>query len=63
MKYTGLIKGSRTFDTAALIAVLGALIQYLPMAKEVIGDNYGIIFIVLSVLMAYLRHITTGPVK
>lgn len=62
MKYSGIIKKSRTLDTAALIATLGAVIQYLPMAKEAIGDNYGVIFIVLSVLMAYLRHTTTGKV-
>ena len=62
MKYTGQIKGSRTYDFAAVIAGFGALEQNLPMVREQLGDYYGFIFIAVAGIVAVLRKVTTGPV-
>lgn len=60
--YKGVIKKSRTYDYAAMLAVCGAVLQALPMLQEYLAGNYGFAFMVVSVLVAYLRHKTTGPV-
>lgn len=62
MKYKGVVKGSRTYDMAAIIAAFGVVEQNLPMVKEQLGDHYGFIFIGVAIIVAVLRKITTGPV-
>ena len=62
MKYEGFIKKSRSYDLAALMAVLSAAQTNLPMVQEQLGDAYGWLMLGASVLMAYLRKTTTGPV-
>ena len=61
MQYKGLVKGSKTMDFAALLAVFGTIEQNLPMVKDMIGDNYGLVFIGVSVIVALLRMVTTKP--
>jgi len=61
MKYQGLIKKSRTLDTAMLLAIFGAAQVTLPG----LGLNpqvTGIANMVFAVIIAVLRHKTTGPV-
>ena len=62
MAYNGLIKKSRTYDYAALLAVFGAVLQTLPGLQSILQDNYGIVFMVVSVVVAVLRQKTTGAV-
>jgi len=63
MKYTGQIKGSRTYDFAAVLAGFGAIEQSLPQVKVLLGDYYGLVFISIAVIVAVLRKVTTGPVE
>ena len=63
MKYNGIVKGSKTIDATVVTAVLGAIIQFLPMVKEQLADHYGWIFIVLSAVFAGLRKVTTKPLS
>ena len=62
MKYNGVIKKSRTYDYAALLAVGGVVLQTLPMLQDQLAGNYGFVFMGVSVLVAYLRNKTTGSV-
>ena len=62
MKYNGIIKKSRTYDYAALLAVFGAVLQTMPAMRDMLADHYGMAFMVVSVIVAVLRHKTTGPV-
>lgn len=62
MKYQGKIRKSRTYDYAALLAIMGAALQTLPMLQEQLSGYYGYIFMSASVITAYLRSKTTGPV-
>lgn len=61
MKYKGIIKKSRTYDYAALLAVFGAVLQTMPAMQDMLADHYGTAFMVVSIVVAYLRHKTTGP--
>lgn len=54
---------SRTLRTAGLIAVLGVVVESFPLLKDTLGDHYGIAFILISGIFAYLRTVTTEPVK
>jgi len=60
--YKGAIKKSRTYDYAALLGIMGAALQTLPMLQEQLSGYYGYIFMGASVITAYLRAKTTGPV-
>ena len=62
MKYKGLIKKSRTYDFAGVLAVFGVIEMNLPLVKEQLGDWYGFIFIGVAVAVVLLRRVTTGPV-
>lgn len=62
MKYKGWIKKSRTYDYAAMLAIAGAVLQALPMLQDYLAGNYGFVFMVVSVIVAYLRAKTNGPV-
>ena len=61
MTYKGFIKKSRTYDLAAVIAVLAstqAFIPQLELSQNVITG----IGMVVAGLITYLRKITNGPV-
>lgn len=62
MTYKGFITKCRTYDFAAIIAVLGVVQQGLPYIQEQLGGWYGWIFIGVGGAIAYYRKITTGPV-
>ena len=55
MKYNGIIKKSKTMDYAALLAVFGALLQALPMLQDILAGHYGMVFVVVSMFVAFLR--------
>ena len=60
MKYNGIIKKSRTYDYAALLAVFGAVLQSMPMLQGMLAEHYGVVFMLVSAVTAFLRHKTTG---
>jgi len=62
MAYNGIIKKSRTYDYAALLAVGAVILQSLPMLQDKLAGNYGYVFMGVSAIVAYLRHKTTGSV-
>lgn len=62
MTYKGIIKKSRTYDYAALLAVAAVVLQALPMLQDKLAGNYGYVFMGVSVVVAFLRHKTTGAV-
>jgi len=43
------------------ISVLGPALDNFPELRSFLGDNYGISFVLLSMVMAYLRFVTTKP--
>ncbi len=54
IKYTGIIKGSKTMDFQALTAVMIAAEANLGLVQEYLGGNYGAIafgFVVVNVLL------------
>ena len=61
MKYQGIIKKSRTLDTASLVIVFGVIEQNLPLVRDQLGDYYGFIFIAVGIAIGLLRKATTGP--
>lgn len=61
-KYKGLISKSRTYDFAAIVAVLGMVEQNLPLVREQLGNWYGWILMAISGAIIYYRKTTTGPV-
>ena len=61
MTYKGFIKKSRTYDLAAVIAILVAIQPFIPQL-ELSQNQVTIAGMVISGLIAYLRKITTGPV-
>ena len=62
MKYHGIIKKSRTLDFAFLLAVLTPVEVNLHFIKDLLGDHYGYSFLVISIVVAGLRYITSGKV-
>lgn len=62
MTYNGLIKKSRTYDMQAIIAVLGIVELNMHLLQSQLGEHYGVVFIVIAALGAFLRAKTTGPV-
>ena len=61
MTYQGFIKKSRTYDLAAIILLLGAVQAYVP-DLGLSQVHTGIMNMAIAAAVAYLRHITTGPV-
>ena len=54
---------SRTLQFAALVAVLGVLEINLGLLEDALGDWYGIVFIVISMITAFLRVVTIAPLS
>lgn len=62
-KYQGILKKSRTLDLAALTAMIGTAISLLPQVQALLEpEHYGITLVVLSLVQAWLRVKTTGPI-
>lgn len=61
MKYKGIIGKSRTYDFAALIAILTAVQPFIPQL-ELSQNKITIIGMVIAGIVVYLRKITTGKV-
>ncbi len=60
--YKGIIKKSRTLDLSAALAVLGVIELNMPLVRDMLGDYYGVVFILFAAVGAYLRTDTTGKV-
>jgi len=61
MTYKGFISKCRTYDLAALVAVLASAQQFIPQL-ELSQNTITIIGMILAALITYLRKITTGAV-
>lgn len=61
MTYKGFIKKSRTYDLAAIIAILVVVQSFIPQF-ELTQNQIAGAGMVISGLIAYLRKITNGPV-
>lgn len=63
-QYKGIIKQSRTLDLAALTGMVGAAVTVLPQLQDLFSPKeYGLAFLLLSIVQAYLRAKTTGPIN
>lgn len=64
MKYTGVIKKSRTFDALALLTIFDTVfLAFLVSGTALVSpETYAIISIVGKGLLTALRLATTGPV-
>lgn len=65
MKYTGIIKKSRTLDKETLVLLAGfagVVQEHLPLIQDTLGKNYGWAFIGFALVGYYLRFKTTAPV-
>lgn len=60
--YKGLIKKSRTLDTAVVIAILGIIEANFSLISDSLGEYQGFVYIGLSIVIAVLRMDTTGPI-
>ena len=54
---------SKTVNFAALIGVLGVIETNFHMLQDLLGQYYGLSFVVVAAAIYYLRTITTGPLK
>lgn len=54
---------SKTIRTATIIAVLGVVEVNFGLLRDMLGDWYGVSYIAIAVIMAYLRTITKEPVE
>jgi hypothetical protein len=61
MTYEGFINKSRTYDLAAVTAILTAIQPFIPQL-ELTQNQITIAGMILAGLIAYFRKITTGPV-
>ena len=54
---------SKTVNTALIIALLGVLEMNFQYLQEMLGQYYGLSWIVFSMLMVTLRSVTTVPIN
>ena len=54
---------SRTIRTAIIMAVLGVIELNFQVLNPLLGDYYGAVFLMFSVLMTTLRIATTKPLR
>ena len=55
---------SKTHNFGLLLGVFGGILTFLPTAREFIPEEqYGNIFIALSVITIVLRNLTTTPIE
>ena len=58
MKLSYFIK-SKTLIFSVLLTVFGIIQQNIPMLQDSLKDKYGYVFIIVSVVVALLRMVTT----
>ncbi|MCK4870760.1 MAG: hypothetical protein KAS93_06595 [Gammaproteobacteria bacterium] len=61
MKYNGVVQKSKTVDATVIVGVLGVLETNFGMLKGLLGEWYGLSYVVLAVVFYILRKITTNP--
>jgi len=61
MKYNGIIQGSKTVDATVIVGALGVLETNFSMLKGILGEWYGLSYIILAVGFYILRQVTTKP--
>jgi len=54
---------SKTINFAVLLAIFGAVQQYLPLVQDQLKDKYGFITIGIAVIVAILRVVTKKPLS
>ena len=54
---------SKTINLSYVVAAFGAAQMYLPEMKVMLGEYYGLIFMVVGVAYAVLRKVTTKPLS
>ncbi|MCO7225916.1 hypothetical protein [Pleionea sp. CnH1-48] len=52
---------SKTILVSLLLAALGAIELKFPMLRDLLGQYYGVSYMVIGGVMAYLRKITNKP--
>lgn len=52
---------SKTMWLAGALAIMQPMLEVFPEAKVFLGDNYGVAFVCLSGVVAFLRYLTTKP--
>ena len=53
---------SKTNLAGVLVAMLGVVETNAPMLRDMLGDWYGLTYILIGVVMVGLRQVTTEPV-
>ena len=53
---------SKTYWFAFTLTLLGPVEMNFHLMKDLLGDYYGVSFIVIAVAVAALREVTNGPV-
>lgn len=54
---------SRTIKAATIISVLGVVELNFHLLQDMLGEYYGLSFIVLSIIMGLLRGVTTTSIN
>ena len=54
---------SKTIRAAAIIGALGIVETNFGLLKDLLGEWYGLSYIVIAALMYYLRTVTSEPIK
>ena len=54
---------SKTMNTAAIIAMLGVVELNMPLLRENLGEWYGVSYIVIGAVMAFLRWKTSEGIS
>lgn len=54
---------SKTLHAAAFVAALGAVELNMHVLRDNLGDWYGVTYIFIAVVIAYLRFITTESIS
>jgi len=54
---------SKTINFSYLLTVFGILELNMPLIREQLGENYGYLFIAVSIIVGLLRQATTKPLS
>ena len=63
MKYDGLIQKSKTIDATAFVGVLGVIELNFGMLQSLLGEWYGLSYIVMAAVFYVLRRMTSKPLE
>jgi hypothetical protein len=61
-KIKGALK-SKTIGLAGALAITQPVLESFPEIKGFLGEYYGVSFLILSAIVAYLRFVTTKPLE